>query len=182
MLEEAPPPLPNWTIDYHAGILAKLLRLSWYWACPPTKTAPRKPFVTPELYEALGDHATKRKAFFVLAPDLPQLEALRQETKASAAAAQQALQKAHRDWADTQSKELQEKAENGDTSVIWTLSKALRRAKASPKMPLQVFRDLQGRLVSTPEARAGAWRDVFANEFSHQVRAYTRPELQILLN
>ena len=62
---------------------------------------------------------------------------------ASATATQQALKKANRDWADTQSKELQEKAEKGDASVIWTLSKALRRAKANPKMPLQVFKNLQ---------------------------------------
>ena len=76
---------------------------------------------------------------------------------------------------------LQDKAEKGDPSVIWSLIKTLRKAKASPKMPLQAFKDLQGNLVPAPETRAEAWRDVFANEFSYQVKTFTRPELQTLL-
>ena len=62
--QEAPSPMPGWTIDFHAAILTKLLRLSANWVCPPTKKAPRMPFVTQELYDALKVHAKNRKHLF----------------------------------------------------------------------------------------------------------------------
>ena len=108
-------------------------------------------------------------------------ESARQQLKSPAMGAQQALRKAHREWAEAQSVILQDKLEKGDQSAIWTLSKTLKKARDSPKMPLQTFKDLQGNLISTPEARAEAWRDVFANGFSYPVKTLTRPELQALL-
>ena len=139
------------------------------------------PFVTQELHDAFKGHAKSREAYFELPTQAQQQESARQELQASAAAAQQALKQAHRARAEAQSEMLQDKAETGDPSVIWSLIKTLRKAKASPKMPLQAFKDLQGNIVPAPETRAEAWRDVFANEFSYQVKTFTRPELQTLL-
>ena len=57
-----------------------------------------------------------------------------------------------------QDKALSAKAEEGDAAVIWTLSKALRRAKKSPELALQPFLAQDGRCVTSHQWEgACAW-------------------------
>ena len=58
------PTLPHWTIDFHADMLANLLRTSWSETCPAVTRASNMPLVTPELWATILDHASKQKTFF----------------------------------------------------------------------------------------------------------------------
>ena len=53
------------------------------------------------------------------------------------------------------------KAEEGDPFVVWILSKALRRAKKSPKVALQPFLAQNGQCVTSPQNKISAWTAVF---------------------
>ena len=75
-----------------------------------------------------------------------------------------------------------QKAQNGDTTTVWQLARALRMTRKRPKLPPLPVRDAQGRAITNEAELTELWIQQFSEEFSNQVTRVAQLGLERLLS